>query len=108
MSDTINVDDSKQIATREDVIEMLKTIIDPEIYIDIWSLGLIYGIGIDEESINITMTFTSIACPAGPMLMEEIKEKGNKLAGVQNTKVEVVFDPPWQPSEELKATLGIS
>ena len=58
--------------TRDDVIAMIKTIIDPELYIDIWTLGLIYDIEILEDVLNIRMTFTSVACPAGPQLVGEI------------------------------------
>ncbi len=94
--------------TRDDVVAMLKTIIDPELYIDIWTLGLIYDIEILGDVVNIRMTFTSIACPAGPQLVGEVKGKAEELPGVRETNVEVVFQPPWQPSEELKALLGIA
>jgi metal-sulfur cluster biosynthetic enzyme len=93
--------------TRDEVISMIKTIIDPELYIDIWTLGLIYDIDIVEETLNIRMTFTSVACPAGPQLVGEIKDKAKELSGIKETNVEIVFQPPWQPSEELKALLGI-
>ena len=62
-------------ASRDEVISMMKTIIDPELYIDIWTLGLIYDIDIVDDVLNIRMTFTSVACPAGPQLVGEIKEK---------------------------------
>ena len=94
--------------TRDDVIAMIKTIIDPELYIDIWTLGLIYDIQIVEDVLNIRMTFTSVACPAGPQLVGEIKDKAKELDGIRETNVEIVFQPQWQPSEELKALLGIA
>ena len=53
------------------------------------------------------MTFTSVACPAGPQLVGEIKDKAKELSGISETNVEIVFMPQWQPSEELKALLGI-
>ena len=93
--------------TRDDVVSMMKTIIDPELYIDIWTLGLIYDIQVLENVLNIRMTFTSVACPAGPQLVGEIKDKAKELGGIKETNVEVVFQPQWQPSEELKALLGI-
>ena len=98
------------IATREDVIEVLKTVIDPEIFVDVWTLGLIYNIDLHPETavLKITMTFTSMGCPAGPQLVEEIRSKTAQLHGVQKSEVEVVFRPPWQPSDELKAILGLS
>lgn len=93
--------------TKEDVTEAIKTIIDPELFIDIYTLGLIYDIDIQGEELNIKMTFTSMACPAGPELADQVKQKTEELEGISETKVEVVFDPPWEPSEELKGMMGI-
>ncbi len=93
--------------TREDVVEMIKTIIDPELFIDIWTLGLIYDIRIEGSKLLIKMTFTSVACPAGPQLVGEIKDKAATLAGIEDTEVEIVFQPPWEPSDDLKMMLGI-
>ncbi len=95
------------MATREEVIEALKKVIDPELYIDVWTLGLIYDIKVEEDVLNIRMTFTSPACPAGPQLVGDIKEKAGEVPGVRETNVEVTFNPPWTPSEDLKAMLGI-
>lgn len=95
------------MATREEVIEALKKVIDPELYIDVWTLGLIYDIRVEDEALNLRMTFTSVACPAGPQLVQEIKEKTSELPGITQTNVEVTFTPPWEPSEDLKAMLGI-
>ena len=92
---------------KEEVIELIKTIYDPELFIDIWTLGLIYEIDINEDKINIKMTFTSMACPAGPQLVGEIKEKLSTLPEIKIVDVEVVFDPPWEPTEELKGLMGI-
>ena len=95
-------------ATKEDVINVLKTIIDPELFIDIWLLGLIYKIEFRENNeLYIQMTFTSVACPLAPIIVEEVRTKTMQLEGVANTVVEVVFDPPWQPSDELKAHMGL-
>lgn len=93
--------------TKEEIIETLKSIIDPELFIDIWTLGLIYDINLNDKVLNIRMTFTSPACPAGPQLAYEVRSKTEDMEGVAETNVEVVFDPPWQPSEELKALMGI-
>ncbi|MCB0345409.1 MAG: metal-sulfur cluster assembly factor [Bdellovibrionales bacterium] len=95
------------MATKDDVIETLKEIIDPELFIDIWTLGLIYGVEVEEGKVDVKMTFTSMACPAGPQLVEEVRTKTSELEGVEDVNVEVVFTPPWQPSDELKAMLGI-
>lgn len=92
--------------TREQVIEVLRTVEDPELFLDIWMLGLVYQINIQEEKVEIKMTLTSPMCPAAPMLMEQIKQKVGAL-GVKEVDVQLVFDPPWEPSDELKALLGL-
>jgi len=95
------------MATKEEVIDKLKTVVDPELFIDIWTLGLIYDVDVDGETLDIRMTFTSPACPAGPQLVGEVKEKALELDGLETVNVEIVFDPPWEPSEDLKAMMGI-
>ena len=92
--------------TKEQVIEVMKTCNDPELNLDIWTLGLIYNIDINNELIKIKMTFTSPMCPYGPMIVEELKEKLEK-ANIKNPEVEIVFNPPWQPSQELREMLGV-
>jgi metal-sulfur cluster biosynthetic enzyme len=108
MTDTPPETSLSSPVTRDEVVAMMKTIIDPELYIDIYTLGLIYDIQVVEDVLNVRMTFTSVACPAGPQLVHEIKEKAKELGGIRETNVEVVFQPQWQPSEELKALLGIA
>lgn len=93
--------------TKDQIIEVLKGIEDPELFLDIWFLGLIYSVDIESGKVKIDMTFTSPMCPAGPMLITEIKEKVGALPGVESVEVKVVFSPPWQPSDEVKAMLGI-
>ena len=95
------------MATNEDVMYVLKSVNDPELSIDIVTLELIYNVNVENDNVKIKMTFTSPMCPYGPMLVEEIKAKVNQLNGVKEVNIEVVFDPPWQPSEELRATLGV-
>ena len=92
--------------TREQVIEVLKTVEDPELFIDIWFLGLVYGIELKDESVEINMTLTSPMCPAGTYLIDQIKTKLTE-AGAKDVRVNLVFSPPWQPSDEVKAMLGI-
>ena len=93
--------------TKEQIIDLLKTIEDPEIRIDIWTLELIYDIKIEDENINIVMTFTSPMCPYGPMLVDEIKRKLNEQLKPKSLNIEVVFSPAWKPSDELRAALGV-
>ena len=92
--------------TKEDVMKVLEGVKDPEIGIDIVTLELIYNVNVENDIANVKMTFTSPMCPYGPMLVEEIKTKVRELEGVKEVNVNVVFDPPWKPSEELRATLG--
>tara|TARA_B100000315_G_C14039490_1_gene346813 strand:- start:48 stop:335 length:288 start_codon:yes stop_codon:yes gene_type:complete len=92
---------------KKTVMDVLQNINDPEINIDIVTLELIYNVDVTDGKTDIKMTFTSPMCPYGPALIEEIKEKVGKVEGVKEVNVEVVFDPPWKPSEELRATLGV-
>ena len=94
--------------TMQQVIDVLKECMDPEINIDVWTLELIYGIDIDADKVNIKMTFTTPACPYGPVLIETIKEKLKKAEGVKDVSIQIVFLPPWKPSQEIKAMLGIN
>ena len=89
----------------------LKTVYDPEIPVDIFELGLIYKIDVDDDRhVHIDMTLTSPACPVAGILPEEVKEKVEGLDGVAGASVEVVWDPPWNPSmmsEEAQLELGM-
>jgi len=93
--------------TKEDVMNVLKSVNDPELGIDIVTLELIYNVNTENDKVDVKMTFTSPMCPYGPMLVEEVKAKVRELEGVKEINVEVTFDPPWKPSEELRATLGV-
>lgn len=95
------------MVTEEQVIEALKTVEDPELFLDIWFLGLIYYIDIDDSAVTITMTFTSPMCPAGAELKQQVFQKVGDIPGVNEVKVNITFDPPWQPSDEVKGMLGM-
>ena len=102
----------KDIETlKERVIAVLKTIYDPEIPIDIWTLHLIYGVDVDEEgNVKITMTVTAPNCPVAETLPVEVKQKVQAIMGVKNVDVELTFDPVWSIdmlSDEAKAELGL-
>jgi metal-sulfur cluster biosynthetic enzyme len=96
------------MASREEVIEALKKVVDPELLIDIWTLGLVYEIDLQQELLKIKMTFTSPACPMGPQLVGDVKDKTLEVEGIDEVEVEVVFNPPWEPSDELKAMMGLA
>lgn len=98
-----------KLASKNEIIEVLKTIEDPELFLDIWFLGLIYNIAIDDESgeVVIDMTFTSPMCPAGPQLKNEVETKVGQLPGVNSVSVVITFNPPWQASDEVKGLLGM-
>ena len=91
-------------------VEVLKTIFDPEIPVDIYELGLIYEVKCDDNSfIWISMTLTSPSCPVAESLPVEVEEKVASIKGVTGSKVEITFDPPWNQdmmSEEAKLELG--
>ena len=93
--------------SREKIVDALKQIEDPELFLDIWFLGLIYSVEIEESAVSITMTFTSPMCPAGPMLIDQVRSGVGALEGVSTVDVKVTFDPPWEPSDEVKGMLGM-
>ncbi len=89
---------------RERVVESLKTCYDPEIPVNIYELGLIYEIEIDPEgNSRILMTLTSPACPVAGTLPPEVEKKVGEVEGVQSSKVELVWDPPWTPERMTEA-----
>jgi FeS assembly SUF system protein len=92
------------------VVEMLKTIYDPEIPVDIFELGLIYEVRINEDKhVDIDMTLTSPNCPVAESMPKEVEDKVSTVEGVLSAKVNIVFDPPWDRdmmSEEAKLELG--
>lgn len=94
----------------EKIIQTLKTCYDPEIPVDIFELGLIYEIAIDDDAnVNIKMTLTSPACPVAGSLPPDVERKVRDMKEVKNAKVEVVWSPPWDKdmmSEVAKLELG--
>ncbi|MHC4831598.1 MAG: iron-sulfur cluster assembly protein, partial [Planctomycetota bacterium] len=82
-----------------DALAAIQTVYDPEIPVDIHQLGLIYGVHVDEDSrVRVTMTLTSPACFAAQTLPGEVRRKVEEVDGVRSAKVDVVWDPPWNPS----------
>ncbi|MGB5434433.1 MAG: DUF59 domain-containing protein [Maribacter sp.] len=95
----------------EKIVQVLKTIYDPEIPVDIYELGLIYDVFVNEDrDVKILMTLTSPNCPVAETLPVEFEEKVKSLDAVKNAMVEITFDPPWTQdlmSEEAKLELGM-
>ncbi len=90
--------------------EKLKQVMDPELGVSIWDLGLVYGIAISQEGIAlITMTLTTIGCPLFPVIQKDIEDRLMEIDGVEEAKIDLVFDPPWTPekmNEDAKIRLG--
>jgi metal-sulfur cluster biosynthetic enzyme len=99
----------------EDAIrEALKQVIDPELFVNIIDLGLVYAVVVEpvgeKENVKIDMTMTSPACPAGPQLIGQSKQVVGALAGVGEVEIKLVMSPPWSPdlmTEEARDQLGI-
>jgi len=98
------------LALEVKILDQIKLIYDPEIPINIYDLGLIYEVDVDDNNnVNIKMTLTAPNCPVADSLPIEVKERVKGIAGVNNVELELVFDPPWGPammSEEAKLELG--
>ena len=106
MDKKINVND-----LGEKIVKMIKTIFDPEIPVDIYELGLIYDVFVNEDfDVKILMTLTTPNCPVAETLPVEVEEKVMSINEVRSAKVELTFDPPWTKdlmSEEAKLELGM-
>ena len=99
------------MVSRDEIVTVLKDCFDPEIPINIWDLGLVYDINVDNETVGIKMTLTAPGCMMGGMIAEEVKSKIKAMAGVKDATVDLVWDPPWTPdkmSPEAKAQMGIA
>jgi metal-sulfur cluster biosynthetic enzyme len=97
------------MVTRDDVIEALRQVEDPELGMDIVDLGLLYDVEVDDANVKVTHSLTSMGCPVGPMIQEDIQNVASALPGVENVEVELVWEPPWTPermSDDAKFILG--
>jgi FeS assembly SUF system protein len=94
-----SADNNPREALRDKAIAVLKTIYDPEIPVDIYELGLVYGVDVNETNdIKITMTLTSPSCPVAETLPPEVEQKVAGIKGVNSAKVEITWEPPWEKS----------
>jgi len=110
-SEEFNINESLTIK-KEDIVNQMKEVFDPEIPVNIYDLGLIYEIKIDEEKkVEIIMTLTSPNCPVAESLPQEVSQKIKNLHGMKSLAVYLTFDPPWDKnmmSEDAKLALDIS
>ena len=100
---------TRLMATREEIVEALHTVEDPELGMDIVELGLFYDVEIEGPKVKVIHTLTSMGCPAGQMIQENIHEATSSVEGVEEVEVELTFDPPWSPdkmSDDAKFILG--
>lgn len=96
--------------TEERIVDVLKTVFDPEIPVDVWNLGMIYRIDVkDDHSVDIDMTFTAPNCPAADYILEDVRTKVESLEDIRQATVNLVFEPEWDQSmmsEEARVELG--
>jgi metal-sulfur cluster biosynthetic enzyme len=95
--------------SREEVVEALRGVEDPELGMDIVELGLFYDAQLDGANVKVTYTLTSMGCPAGAMIEEDIERVLHEIPGVGEVESELTFDPPWTPdrmSDDAKFILG--
>ena len=98
-----------ETTTREDAVEALRQVEDPELGMDIVELGLLYDVEVEGPKVKVIHSLTSMGCPAGPMIQEGIHDAVAALPGVESVEVELTFDPPWTPdlmSDDAKFILG--
>jgi FeS assembly SUF system protein len=104
----MNLDREKM---KEEVITMLRDVYDPEIPVNIYELGLVYDVQVDEsDGIRVVMTLTSPMCPVAETLPVEIEAKAREIEGVRDVRIDLVWDPPWDPdmmSEAARLELGM-
>lgn len=98
------------LSTEEKIVSVLKTVFDPEIPVNIYDLGLIYRIEVNEGVVEVDMTLTAPNCPAADFIAEDVKQKIEGIEGVKSAKVNVVFEPEWtqdRMTDEAKLELGL-
>ena len=105
------MDSEKRLELEEKVVAMLRTVFDPEIPVDIYSLGLVYRIDInDDADLTVDMTMTAPTCPKADFIMEDTRLKLESIEGLRSVQVNLVFEPQWTQdmmSEEAKLELGL-
>lgn len=102
----------EKLQIQERIVDVLKTVYDPEIPVDIWNLGMIYKIEVnDDGTVDLDMTFTTPNCPAADFIVEDVRTKLESVEGVKAANINLVFEPVWDQSmmsEEAKVELGFA
>ncbi len=101
---------AEAIVSRDEVLDALRTVYDPEIPVNVVDLGLIYDVQVKESDVYVQMTLTFPGCGMGPYIGQQAEWAIQELDGVDEVEIELVFDPPWSPdliSEEARNQLGI-
>tara|TARA_B100000745_G_C19793998_1_gene260865 strand:- start:130 stop:444 length:315 start_codon:yes stop_codon:yes gene_type:complete len=99
-----------QLINKDDVLEALKDVYDPEIPVNIVDLGLVYGVEVDNNDVDVKMTLTFAGCGMGPYIAQQAEWRLAEIEGIDEVNVEVVFDPPWNPdmiTEDGKKLMGL-
>ena len=97
------------MVTKDDVVEAMRQVEDPELGMDIVDLGLLYDVVVEGPRVKVIHSLTSMGCPAGPMIQEDIQRTASELDGVEDVEIELTWDPPWTPermSDDAKFILG--
>ena len=101
----------EKTSIEERIVDVLKTVYDPEIPVNIYDLGLIYKIDVhDDATVDLDMTYTAPSCPAADFILEDVRQKVDALDGVKTCNVNLVFEPEWDKSmmtEEARVELGL-
>ena len=95
--------------TKEEVVDALRAVEDPELGMDIVELGLLYDVEVEGPKVKVIHTLTSMGCPVGPMIQENIDQIARSMPEVEDVEVELTWDPPWSPdkmSDDAKFILG--
>jgi metal-sulfur cluster biosynthetic enzyme len=97
------------VPTKEQVVDALRAVEDPELGMDIVELGLLYDVEVEGPKVKVIHTLTSMGCPVGPMIQENIDQIAREMPDVEDVEVELTWDPPWSPekmSDDAKFILG--
>jgi metal-sulfur cluster biosynthetic enzyme len=95
--------------TKNDLLEALRQVEDPELGMDVVDLGLVYDVEVEGPKVKVLYSLTSMGCPAGPLIAEDMDRVSREVPGVEDVELELTFDPPWTPdrmSDDAKFILG--